>query len=105
MAVNVCLPLFGHAGRELEEGTTLKGARLRAFAEELRERLQHAADLLDRLAAAGWTAQLAMYDVLVAHPEVQTREEAERRLRALGLAPEEFMIVEEMEEEEPADGA
>ena len=100
MGVNICLPLFGPAGRELEEGAALKGQQLRELAAQLHERLHKAADALDRLTAAGWAAHVAMYDALLSQPGVETREEAARRLTALGIDPEELMIVEEVEEED-----
>jgi hypothetical protein len=100
MAVTVCLPLFGNPGHELEEGAAVRGQQLRDLAEQLHERLVRAADTLDRLAAAGWSSRLAMYEVILLHPDVPTREEAVRRLQGLGLDPAEFMIVEDIEEEE-----
>jgi hypothetical protein len=100
MGVTVCVPLFGNPGQELEEGTVVKGQHLRNLAAELQDRLARAAETLDRLAQAGWTSRMAMYDVIVQHAEVQTREEAARRLHGLGIDPEELMIIEDVEEEE-----
>jgi hypothetical protein len=98
VSVNVCLPLFGEPGRELEEQP--RGRHLRELGEQLKERLARAADLLDRLHAVGWSSQLAMFDILLTHPSAQTREDAERLLRDAGLDPEAFMLVEEIEDEE-----
>jgi hypothetical protein len=100
MAVNICLPLFGNAGHELEEGVKVTGQQLRTLADELQERLRKAADILDQLAAAGWRAETALYDVLLRHDHVQTQAEAEQRLRELGIDPGVLMIVEEPEEDE-----
>jgi hypothetical protein len=100
MGVTICLPLFGNPGHELEEGAAVKGQQLRELTVNLTERLQQAADALDRLAAAGWKTQLAMYDVLLFHEEVQTREQATARLQAVGVNPDELMIVEDVEDEE-----
>lgn len=104
MSVVICLPLFGAPDRELEEHSAPQGRDLRNLAAELNERLQRAADTLDRLTTSGWSARLALYDVLLSQPGVETRAEAERRLRALGVAPEDLFIVEEVEDEdgEPA---
>jgi hypothetical protein len=41
-----------------------------------------------------------MYDVILLHEGVQTREEAANRLRELGVDPEELMIIEDVEEDE-----
>jgi hypothetical protein len=100
MGVVICLPLFGPPGRELEEGAPLVGKPLRDLAAELTERLHKAADTLDKLSAAGWHTQLAMYDVLLSRPGIETQDEAVRRLSALGVNTEELMIIEEVAEDE-----
>lgn len=100
MRVNVCLPLFGNAGHELEEGAQLQGKHLRALADELRERLLKTADILDRLQAAGWSATVAMYEAFLSNEANMTRAEVEQSLRDLGIDPAELMILEEMEEDE-----
>jgi hypothetical protein len=99
VSVNVCLPLFGNPGHELEEGGRVQGQHLRTLGDELRERLQKAADVLDRLEAAGWAAHVAMYEVILTRAGVETRADAERELRALEIDPADLMIVEEVEEE------
>jgi len=102
MSVTVCLPLFGGAAHELEE--RVGGKELRDLAEALRERLLAAADTLDRLRADGWTAQLGAFDLILSHPRVAGRAQAEERLRAAGVDPAALMIVEDVEEEEEAEG-
>lgn len=79
MGVTICLPLFGPPGRELDEGAALMGQQLRNLATELHERLHNAADTLDRLAAAGWSTRVAMYDVILTRQEIETKEDAVRR--------------------------
>src|SRR5256886_3491027 len=98
MGVTVCLPLFGNPGQELEEGTAVKGQHLHNLAAELQDRLRKAAEVLDKVALAGWSSRMAMFDVILLHREVQTRDEATRRLQALGIDPEELMIIEDIEE-------
>jgi hypothetical protein len=100
MGVTVCLPLFGPPGRELEEGSDMKGVQLRKLAAELHERLHKAADILEKLHAAGWSARVAMYDVILSRLGVETKEEAERWLDELGLSHEDFILIEDVEEEE-----
>lgn len=100
MSVTVCLPLFGNPGHELEEGGPARGQDLRALGDGLRERLAQAADTLDQLTAGGWAAQVAMFDLILSHPQVATREQAVGRLQALGIDPEPFLIIEDVEEEE-----
>ncbi len=100
MGVVICLPLFGPPDRELEEQSAVQGRHLRSLGAQLNERLQRAGEMLDLLIAHGWSARLAMFDVMLSQPGVETREEAERRLRAAGLAPEELFIIEEVDENE-----
>jgi hypothetical protein len=100
MGVVICLPLFGPPGREMEEEETVGARRLRDLAAELSDRLGRAADTLDRLTADGWTARVAMYDLILSHPGVETPDEAVTRLRALGVAPEDLLIIEEVGDED-----
>jgi hypothetical protein len=102
MGVTVCLPLFGDPGRELEVGAAVRSKALRELAEGLRERLLRAADAIDKLTADGWSATVGAFDLILAHPRVATQEEADRRLRALGIDPAELLIVEDVEDEEEA---
>jgi hypothetical protein len=100
MGIIVSMPLFAEAGRELGEGTSVQGRQLRELWTEMGARLLETADALDRLTADGWSARVALYDVLLAHPQVATREQAEGRLRAQEVDPEKLMILEEIEDEE-----
>jgi hypothetical protein len=99
MGVTVCLPLFGNPGQELEEGARIQGPQLRELAAQLTERLGKAADILERLAVAGWTNRLAMYDVILFPHHANTREEVVSQLQSLGIDPEAMMIIEDIEEE------
>jgi hypothetical protein len=100
MGVTVCLPLFGPPGRELEEGSDVKGVQLRQLAAELHERLGRAAAILEKLHAAGWSTRVALYDVILTRPGVETKDEALCLLGELGLPVDEFIIMEDVEEEE-----
>jgi hypothetical protein len=99
MGVTVCLPLFGNPGHELEEGARARSQDLRALADALRDRLLQAAVTLDKLTADGWAAQVAMFDLIVSHPQISTKEGVEQRLRSLEIDPEPFLIIEDVEEE------
>ncbi len=100
MAVVVSLPLFGSPDRELEEKAKVTGTDLRNLAKNLHERLDKAADLLDRLRAAGWSAQAASYDLMLSHPAVQSKDEAIQRLQGLNVDVEQLLIIDEIDEEE-----
>jgi hypothetical protein len=99
MGVAVSLPLFAEPGKELEDRGPITGKQLRNLGEELRDRLEKAAAILDNLLTAGWTAQTAANDVLLHHPEVQSQEEAIRRLRELGIDLEQCLIFKDVEDE------
>ena len=62
-------------------------------------RLMQAAETLDKLTADGWTAQVAMFDLIVSHPQMSTKDGVERRLRSLEIDPEPFLIIEDIEED------
>lgn len=100
MGVTVCLPLFGPPGRELEEDSDVKGVQLRKLAAEFQERLSKAADILEKLHAAGWSTRVAVYDVILTRAGVETKDEAVQRLGELGLTAETFIIMEDIDEEE-----
>jgi len=102
MGITVCLPLFGNPGHELEmeEGDPAKSKDLRKLGDALRDRLVKAADELDKLHADGWSAHVAMYDLILTHPQVDTREKAEEHLRAIGIDPAQLLIVEDVDDEE-----
>jgi hypothetical protein len=99
MGVTICLPLFGNPGRELEEGARATSKDLRTLGDALRERLQQAADALDKLNADGWSAQVAMFDLILSHPQITTKEQAEERLRTAGIDPAQLIIIEDVQEE------
>ena len=99
MGVTICLPLFGNPGRELEEGAGATGRDLRRLGDALRDRLQQAADTLDKLSADGWSAEVAMFDLILSHPHIATKDQAEERLRAAGVEPAQLLIIEDVEED------
>jgi hypothetical protein len=99
MPVNITLPLFGGPGHEIEEGTVVSGPQLRSLGCQLNERLQRAADILDKLQAAGWHCRVALFDIVLAREGVETPEEATRQLLQLGMDIDQFVIIEEVEEE------
>jgi len=100
MGVTVCLPLFGNPGHELDEGAPANSKDLRALADAMRERLYQAADWLDKLTDDGWSGSYAMFDVILTHAQVTTREQAEARLRAVGMDPAQLLIVEDVSDED-----
>lgn len=100
MGVTITLPLFGTPGRELDEGKPVRSQDLRTLADALAERLRQSADTLDKLTADGWKNQVAMFDLIVSHPKVETQAKAEARLRAAGVDPDLFLIVEDVDEDD-----
>lgn len=101
MTVHVCLPLFGDPGRELEEVAAVRGRDLRDLAARLQERLEAAADTVDRLLSAGWSARMGAYDVVLSRPDLRTESDATRTLREAGIDPAALIIFEEPDGEVP----
>ena len=100
MSVNVFLPLFLKPGDELEEGADITADELRELATDLDDRLQSTASILHKLRRDGWTAQTSLYAVSCAHEDVCTVDEAEARLRQLGIDPGDLTIDECDDEED-----
>jgi hypothetical protein len=100
MAVTLMLYLFGKPGVELNEGAEVTPKDLRDLGADLQARMNAAADIVEKLAGAGWEARLSLYDVMLSNPYVETAVQAEGRLLALGIDPDAVAIDEWPEEEE-----
>jgi hypothetical protein len=92
--------MFGKPGMELREGEDITAEEIRALQQELFERLGRAAEIVEKLTATGWEAQMSLYDVMLTHPYVHTEAEARTRLDGLGIDPEEVHIDEFEDEDE-----
>jgi hypothetical protein len=99
MSVTIILPLFGKPGQELDEGGEVTDRQLRELGDDLRNRLHEAGDIVEKLTATGWEAQMALYDVMLSHPYVSTEAQARDKLEDLGIDPE-GLLIEEWEDEE-----
>ena len=99
MSVMLMMYLFGKPGQELDEGEEVTPQQLRALAEDLHGRLTEAADIVEKLTAAGWEAQMTLYDVSLAHPYITTAAQAEEKLLNLGIDPK-LVAIDEWEDEE-----
>jgi len=102
MAVTLMLYLFGKPGVELHEGEEVTPQELRDLAEDLSGRLREAADIVEKLTANGWDAQMTLYDIMFAHPYIETSVQAEEKLHDLGIDPEKVHI-EWLDEEDDLD--
>jgi hypothetical protein len=100
MSVLANLWLFGKPGHELNEGGDVTGPEIRALAQCLSERLQRAAEIVEKMTGAGWDAQMGLYDVMLSHPYVRTEAEARTRLDDLGIDPDEVCLMELEDEED-----
>jgi hypothetical protein len=95
--------LFGKPGQELNEGGEVTGEEIRALAQCLSERLQRAADIVEKMTAAGWDAQMCLYDVVLSHPYARTEADARTRLDDLGIDPDEVCLMEFEDEDDYED--
>jgi hypothetical protein len=94
------MPLFGAPGQELEEGRELRGQQLRGLAGGLAARLGKAADALDKLEAAGWTACLGFHDAILSHPGARTEADVRKLLHDAGVQADDFIIFDDVTGEE-----
>jgi hypothetical protein len=100
MAVTLTLYLFGKPEVELPGGEEVTPEELRALGRDLHERLDEAAAIVEKLTGAGWDAQIALYDVILSHPYINTAAQAEAQLQDLGINPERVYIDDWDDEEE-----
>jgi hypothetical protein len=94
VSVSVTLWLFGKPGHELNEGEEVQADQIRALAQGMKERLELAADIVEKLTGAGWEAQMGLYDVMLYNPYVRTEADVRTRLDDLGIDPDEVSILE-----------
>lgn len=92
MAVYLTRPLFfrtlqdfapGAADPHADQGVT--GKVLREAAESMSSQLAEAAELTEALAEDGWQATLEWTTLCLVNDHLETRQEAEERLKALGV--------------------
>jgi hypothetical protein len=94
VSVSVTLWLFGKPGHELNEGGEVTADEIRALSQCMKERLEQAADIVEKLTGAGWEAQMGLYDVMLYNPYVRTEADVRTRLDGLGIDPDEVSILE-----------
>jgi hypothetical protein len=87
MCVSIQLHLFGKPAVYLDEGRPVASQQLRELGQDLKARLDVAADTLQKLQADGWQATMCLYDVELVNPSAKTAKEAEERLKALAIDP------------------
>jgi hypothetical protein len=101
MSVTISLWLFGKPAHELNaEGEAVEPAQIRALAQDIHDRLDTVADALEKLTAAGWDGSVALYDIHLSHPYIDTEADARTKVEDLGLDPELFSYMEWEDEEE-----
>jgi hypothetical protein len=105
MGASVEVFLFGKPEMMLGGGDApVTPADVASLGEELRQRLLRASEVMALLEKDGWLGDLCLYDMDYTHPDVGTAEEAVRRLRALGVDPDEVTVVEDGDEWDGHDG-
>jgi hypothetical protein len=92
--------LFGKPGQELDEGKAVTPDEIRALGQCLHERLNEAADIIDKLNRTGWESEMSLYDVILSHPYLRTEAEVESKLLELGIDPQKVCIMEDPDEDE-----
>jgi hypothetical protein len=100
MSVFVSLHLFGKPGMELTEGEAVTSQQLRDLGDDLHDRLQEAAEIVEKLTNAGWEAQMMLYDICLSNPYITTKAQAEEKMQDLGIDPEKLFIDEWEDEDE-----
>lgn len=99
MGVTIMIGLFGKPGQELDEGGAVTADQLRALGKCLHQRLEAAAEIVEKLNNTGWDSTMSLYDVMLSHPYLRTEAEVLDKLHDLGIDPERVCIMEDEEEE------
>lgn len=100
MPISILMHLFSKPAIELDrEGEPIEPSDLRQLAENLHLRLRSAADALETLTGKGWDAEMALYDVILSHPYINSEDDARERIADLGLDPDRFCYLECEEED------
>ncbi len=99
MAIEVSLHLHGTPYGELGWGqgpvADLSPEAIRSYAERLARRMQAVADVMERLYADGWTSQAQSYELAFVKAGIETAADAETALSRLGIAPGDFLTIQE----------
>jgi hypothetical protein len=69
----------------MDENKPVTPSQLRALGRRLRDHAGEAAELVDKLTAAGWKAYADVRHVNLFHPTFETEREVEDHLRSLGI--------------------
>lgn len=99
MAVSADLWLFGKPGQEIEENEPVTPAEVRALGDKLKAHLDVCADIIEKMLADGWEAQMALFSVQLDHPEIETEEQARSHLKRIGV-DDRALTLWELEDEE-----
>jgi hypothetical protein len=100
MSVFVSVPVFSTLDFEPMAGDLVTPPELQDLATEVCDRLADAADIVAKMAEAGWAARIGRYDVHLFHPDIRTATEAKRRLRSLKIGLGKVAIHEAEEDDE-----
>jgi hypothetical protein len=77
--------LIGYPEHHLAEDEPVTPSRLRELGRRLHDHADEAADLVERLTAAGWTARADGRHVNLFHSDLETEREVRSQLRSLGI--------------------
>jgi hypothetical protein len=95
------LHLHGKPGQELAEGEPVTADLLRTYADELCARLCECAEIIGKLTATGWEAEMCLYDVQLTPPAgVETARDVRRRCKSLGIDPKALHVDEVADDDE-----
>lgn len=95
--VSISLYLFGKPEWEIDTEKA-KPAEFKKLGEELKARLERAAEIIEKLEKAGWKRSGGLYDI--SFYKKAKIEDVKKELKELGINEKEISIEEDWEEEE-----
>lgn len=98
MYTDIAIHLFGKPEFELDEYEP-SGPGIREFAADLAHRLEHVARIAEVLEKDGWSLKVVGNSLEARHAQVNSVQDAEDRLRRLGIDPDDITDMAEWDDE------
>jgi hypothetical protein len=103
MSVTVDFLLFLKPCDELAKIERIKPADIRRLGRDLHARLEAVADAAEKLRQDGWSVHLQGYGLTCSNDDLNTEQDAARRLRELGISKK-LGSIDEHDNEDAEDG-
>lgn len=98
--MGITIHLFGKPAWHLDEGQPVPPEKLRLVGNDIKARCDEAADMVEKLTAAGWELALTLYSIDGYHPVHRREADIKAHLATLGIAENQLGIDDFLDEED-----